>query len=1287
MQSGQKIPGDGRGREAQPPRARSRARKPASPAPTQVRKPGTITRELAAADLPSVSDLSGAVSPRPAPAREGPPVDLMGVRLDNLMLEKRVGQGGMGDVWKARDTELDISVAVKVLPPHLAGDPQFLLRFMREARAVAKLDHPNIVRVYQAGPREHDGQYLRLMVMEFVDGMDAQEAMYEAPEGRLPPGQAAQIVLGVARALRYAHGKGVIHRDIKPANLLIPKGDDGAAVKVLDFGLAHLNVQRLSEAGSRVTNTDAIVGTPQYISPEQAQGRAVDSRCDIYSLGITFFELLTGRIPFEGGSPYSLLKGHVEKPLEFPPELFEPLPALFKELIGGMCAKAPEDRLPLKQVIEKLEQHLGIARPAADTPPVAQAPGSNISRQANSFVGRESELEQLQQRLKEGARLVTVIGAGGIGKTRFAQEFALNIAPAFAAGVWFCDLTEARSELGICHGMSQGLSIPLTLGDPIPQIHAALRMRGRMLVILDNFEQVADHAAATLGVWLKDTPHVTFLATSREPLRLAGEWTFPLDPLAGGHDAEAPAIRLFCDRAREVRKDFALDDDNREAVERIVQELDGIPLALELAAARVSAMPPQKILERLPQRFDLLTSRRRDASDRQMTLRGAIDWSWNLLAPWEQLALAQCSVFRDGYFLEAAEAVLDVGKIEGAPAIMDIIDSLVEKSLMRAYEHPSIPGEARYRMFESVRGYAERKMMEAAALPEYARLTGPDAAMALRERHGRYYVNYARHWDERIPSHDSLQALNRISAELDNLFEVQDGLEVTNAEIATEAILAAARTLRIRGPWPPRVHRLERALRAIGMHGRTLGPGDSALQALRVRLFTALALALYDIGSREGMVQAAREAVGRAKALGPKQAAMLGPALSVQGMTMARLGEPAQAAGCFVEAEQLARKCGNHEVVAYNIGCRGLIHAGLSEFDLALECYDRAESTHREIGDLRGVARNVGNRGTIQWSRGEYDSALASFSEAEAIARNQGDQAMAAINIGNRGMVHYGRGEYDEALECYSEAESLQRIVGDRAGMVRNIVNRGNVQLDLGRFDQALACYQEAEAFHRESGNRAMLAIDVGNRGAVHLESGGYKTALVCFSEEEAIGREIGDKGRVGLSLARRGACLLRMDRIDDAADALAQAEEILRELGFRAELCDVLNSKVRMLISQSTLDAPKRVALLQQALAAAEELFAIRSQLGGKKSPAMATTFATLAHLHDQLAACFTSRTGAPSADEMRKIEGHRTKAVEYARQSSEMAQELALTPDHYDADLRQSLIWIRRVLSSPRL
>jgi len=253
----------------------------------------------------------------------------------------------------------------------------------------------------------------------------------------------------------------------------------------------------------------------------------------------------------------------------------------------------------------------------------------NLPVERDVFVGRSAELRALAARFDNGSRLVTVLGPAGTGKTRLVRRFGWNFLGNWSGGVYFCDLSDARSVEGIFFAVAAGLEVPLGRGEPAVQLGHAIASRGRCMIILDNFEQVAQHAADTLGRWLDRAAEAVFAVTSRERLHLAGEDIFPVEPLPLEHDA----IELFATRARAQRPEFAVSDANRDSIRQVVRLLDGLPLAIELAAARVRLLSPAQLVHRLRDRFLLLGGARGPAA-RQATLRAAIDWSWELLTLW-----------------------------------------------------------------------------------------------------------------------------------------------------------------------------------------------------------------------------------------------------------------------------------------------------------------------------------------------------------------------------------------------------------------------------------------------------------------------------------------------------------------------------------------------------------------------------------------------------------------------------------------------------------------------------
>jgi predicted ATPase len=298
---------------------------------------------------------------------------------------------------------------------------------------------------------------------------------------------------------------------------------------------------------------------------------------------------------------------------------------------------------------------------STDRRAVAALPRHLLPAERDAFVGREAELAELSRLLDEGHGLVSVLGIGGSGKTRLVLRHARRELTTHPGGAWFCDLSEARGVEGIAKAVATALDVSLGKDDPVVQLGHAIAARGKCLVILDNFEQVARHAGATLGRWLDRAPQATFVVTTREVLGLPGEQSLALAPLTA-----ADASALFVARARQARSGYEPDAPERVVIAQLVALLDHLPLAIELAAARVRMMPVAGVLARMGERFKLLSSSGARQT-RQATLKTTLDWSWELLSEWEKAALAQVSVFEGGFTVEAAEAVLDLSSWAEAP--------------------------------------------------------------------------------------------------------------------------------------------------------------------------------------------------------------------------------------------------------------------------------------------------------------------------------------------------------------------------------------------------------------------------------------------------------------------------------------------------------------------------------------------------------------------------------------------------------------------------------------------
>jgi len=645
------------------------------------------------------------------------------------LLDRRIGAGGMGVVFLARHVALDRRVAIKFVSNALLVDAAAVRRFEREAVVMARLKHPNIVTIYDFGVSDDAGAYY---VMEMLEGVTLTQEIRKA--GRLPVERAVAIVGDVCRAVEAAHAAGVIHRDLKPDNVFlesVPGGSD--AVKVLDFGIAKLWETDDSDS----TNAGGCIGTPAYMSPEQCRDDAVDPRSDVYALGCVLFTCLAGRPPFTGGSVVSLLARHIDAAPPRPSSFNPDLPGELDDVVLRALSKSPDDRPPsapefaaqirlaigVRTVVsrDRTKTDLRVAPASTSTP--GQRP-SNLPEPVTSFVGRAEDLSALVASI-ESSRFSTLVGPGGIGKTRLAFEVGRIMRDRFDDGVFVVDLRPCSTLQGVARAFAEPFDVSEEPDRPLLEtLGEALRDRS-VLVIADTCEHVVDAAGQVSEALLAAAPRLRVVTTSREALNAEGESLFhvlPLDVPRASRRVQSPdeilsasSVRLFVERAQRKRRDLDLGAENVRLIGRLCTQLDGIPLAIELAAARSNAMTVQQMVDRMGDRFALLTIGGK--SGRQRTLRAVIDWSYRLLSEAERELFAQMSVFEGGCTLEAIRSVC---RVTEAPAeqVHDVAAALVDKSLVTLEE---MSDSTRYRMLDTIREYAAEKRIASGDEPALRR--------------------------------------------------------------------------------------------------------------------------------------------------------------------------------------------------------------------------------------------------------------------------------------------------------------------------------------------------------------------------------------------------------------------------------------------------------------------------------------------------------------------------------------------------------------------------------------
>jgi predicted ATPase/class 3 adenylate cyclase/predicted negative regulator of RcsB-dependent stress response len=753
----------------------------------------------------------------------------------------------------------------------------------------------------------------------------------------------------------------------------------------------------------------------------------------------------------------------------------------------------------------------------------------NLPAERDAFIGREAELGRLAGRLDAGARLLTVLGPGGTGKTRLVRRYAHAWLGEWPGGVYFCDLSAARSLDGIHVAVALALGVPLGRGDAGTQLGHAIAARGRCLVILDNFEQVQPHAEATVGRWLDRAAEARFVVTSRERLHVAGEEIAALEPM----DVASDALRLFEARASAQQPGFAIDAGNRAAVIEIVRLLDGLPLAVELAAARVRVLSPAQIVVRMQDRFRLLAGARGVAA-RQATLKAAIDWSWDLLAPWEQAALAQCSVFEGGFTLEAAEAVIALGAWPEAPPVLDVVNALVDKSLLRTWL-PASTGrldiaEPFFGMYLSIHEYASQKLQASGAHAD---------ALA---RHGRYFAGFGSDVAmDGLLTHGGLTRRQTLALELDNLVGAcRRAIARREPECAAGTFLAAWAVLEAQGPFgvAADLGRQVVALEGLAPHARA--------QAM---LATAAALrASGEIADADALLERAAASVREA---GDRPLEAM--ALRELAVASHRHGRTDVALRQFEDSRALYESLGPRSRLGALVANLANLQMEMGRMDEARASYRAALGLHREVGNRAAEGIALGNLGTLLYELGDIDEARAAYDEALRIHREAGSVVQEAITLYNLGILHSRQGELRHAADCYAAALRIYRETGNRRGEGVALGQIGELHQMLGEHDDARARFDEALRIHREVGNRRFEGGVLTSLGDLLLSEGKLGPSLEALDAGERLLRDVGDPLSVAKLLCVKGRARIAGGDAGAARALLAEAESIGARVGANA--------------------------------------------------------------------------------------------------------------------------------------
>ncbi len=764
---------------------------------------------------------------------------------------------------------------------------------------------------------------------------------------------------------------------------------------------------------------------------------------------------------------------------------------------------------------------------------------NNLPPQITPLVGREHESEALRQLLlKAEVRLVTLTGPGGIGKTSLSLQVAISLLDEFAHGVFFVGLAAISDAELVLPTIAQTLGIRENRSKPLRESVIEYLRDKHLLLVLDNFEQVVA-AAPVVSDLIAACPQLKILTTSRIVLRLKGEREYPVEPLLTPDPQAAiskdslsqyAAVELFIQRALAVKPDFEVNNDNAPAVAEICFRLEGLPLAIELAAARLKLFSPQALLARLGSRLQLLRGGPRDMPARHQTLRQAIAWSYDLLPPAEQAFFQQLAVFVGGCSLEAVEAICRAADKFSLDAL-DGLTALIDNSLLRqeqtqdAKSDISREGEPRFVMFETIREFA------------LERLQASDDGQVTRRRHADFFLALAEKAEPELTGPRQVLWLNILEREHDNLRAVFSWIEETGQ--ADYGLRLGAAIWRF---WIARGHLKEGRERLAALLAL---PGAAKPTRERARVLNAVGTIMHELGDYITARPLLEESLEIWRELGDKKG--MATVINNLGWIAAQLGELIPASELSGESLALHAELQDKRGMAVAFNNLAAVAFTQAEFPRARLLEEKSLSLRQEIGDERGVAFATAMLGWFEVVQGHYEKAAALLESARGKLRELGDNMMMGFTVWILAQMALDQGDVDHAARLMMEEGSA--LIKDRDPQMLWLL--ALVKQHQGDEQQAQELLEESLSKFRAWGYKwgianALYHIDRQSRFAGHDD----ERATACFHESMILNRDLGNKLGMAKALVEFGGLALAKGDPDRSARLFAAAEALYQTTG-----------------------------------------------------------------------------------------------------------------------------------------